>query len=113
MSENKYIEKIAGPRFDKAVGFATDLFGGSARRLRAEAEVSARHAAKGITPGMAQNAADEAAKRTLHARVKTGIGAGVVGTAGFLGIHKYQQHKDNAILAKIDQMYADQSRAQE
>jgi hypothetical protein len=56
---------------------------------------------------MAQRHADALAARSLQSRVKLGLGTGMDGTAGFLGLHKYHQHKDNAILSKIDSMYID------
>jgi hypothetical protein len=43
--------------------------------------------------------------RSFQARVKGAVGgAAAVGT-GFLGLHKYHQHQDNKILARIDKMY--------
>lgn len=104
MNSNKYLEKVAG-LLGKSIRFADDLIGHSAGKLRQEADVLSRAEARGRTAKQALGEADEVAKRSLRARVKTGIGAAGVGTAGFLGLHKYHQHKDNAILSKIDSMY--------
>ena len=106
MSSNKYLEKIAGTRFRKAIDFADDVLGVTSRKLRNQANIAADLHARGIGVKEIHNMADEAGKRSTSARVKAGIGTAAVGTAGFLGIHKYQQHKDNAIMAKIDSMYA-------
>jgi predicted ATPase len=105
-ANNKYLEKIAG-RLDKAIGFVDDVLGHSHGRLRAEASTLAHAEARGRTAAHAIADADAAKARMINARVKAGIGAAAVGTGGFLGIHKYHQHKDNAIMAKIDQMYVD------
>jgi len=53
----------------------------------------------------AERLAHVAKGRSLQTRIKTiaGVSAGV--GAGFLGLHKYHQHKDNKILARIDKMY--------
>jgi hypothetical protein len=46
------------------------------------------------------------AGRTFQARAKAGVVGGALATGGFLGLHKYHQHKDNQILKKIDSMYS-------
>lgn len=43
--------------------------------------------------------------RSTQTRVKAGIGTAAAGTAGFLGIHKYQQHQDEKIMKRINQLY--------
>ncbi len=47
----------------------------------------------------------QAKGQSLRTRVKAGVGATAAVTGGFLGLHKYQQHKDNKILERIDKMY--------
>jgi hypothetical protein len=105
-----YLEKVAGKYLDRALSFADDVWGGTARGLAHEGEVLAKAEAQGRTAKSVLTEASEAHKRMKAARVKTGIGVAGAGTAGFLGIHKYHQHKDNAILAKIDSMYADRDK---
>ena len=112
MNENKNLEKIAGVRFNKAVGFVEDLIGRNHSILKNKAATLAEAEAKGITANMMFNQAEEAGVRKVNARIGAGVTAAGVGTAGFLGIHKYHQHRDNAIMAKIDQMYADQNQQQ-
>lgn len=109
MSINKYLEKVAG-KLDSVIRFADDVIGHSARNLKQEADVLARAAAQGRTPKMALAEAAEAQKRMISSRTKLGLGVAAGGTAGFLGLHRYHQHKDNAILSKIDSMYADPKR---
>jgi hypothetical protein len=103
---NRYLEKIAG-RFDKVISFADDLIGHSHGAFKAEAETLSRAQALGRTAKDALHDTAQAKDRMVKARVKTGLGVAGVGTAGFLGLHKYHQHKDNAIMAKIDSMYVD------
>jgi hypothetical protein len=108
---NKYLEKVASSRFNNALNsagdFAGKVFGGKARQLKSDAEVLARHAAARNSPGKVQQMAEEAAKETRNARLKASLGAGAVAGAGFLGIHKYHQHRDDAIMRKINSMYID------
>ncbi len=102
---------------NKATKLAEQAWGAKARAT-ASISKSVAHAA---TPkefgGMAvKGISDDAVRRTqriakvengrtLQARVKVGLGATATTTAGFLGLHKYHQHKDNKILARIDKMY--------
>ena len=109
MNENKYLEKIAGARFNKVVGFVEDVIGRNHATLKNKAATVAEAEARGLTSKMLFSQADAAGIRKVNARVGAGIGAAAMGAAGFLGIHKYHQHKDNAIMAKIDSMYADQN----
>jgi hypothetical protein len=53
--------------------------------------------------------ARKARSESTNTRIKTGVGVVGVGTAGFLGLHKYQQHKDEKIMARINQMYTPKS----
>ena len=108
---NKYLEKIAGFAVGKAIGRAADfaerVVGSNASKLRAEAEAVSRHAAAGRTPREVQRMASVATRQTRDARVKAGLGAGAIGGAGFLGIHRYHQHKDRAIMQRLNTMYRD------
>lgn len=109
MESNKYLEKLAS-RFGKVIDFTDDLIGHSASILKQEADILARAEVKGRSASQALGEASDAHSRMVDARTKFGIGVVGAGTAGFLGLHKYHQHKDNAILAKIDSMYANQNR---
>ena len=102
---NAYLEKIAAGRLSKAIGFVDDLVGHSHSRLRAEAETLSKAESLKRTAKDAFGEVEKAKARMVDARVKTGLGVAGAGTAGFLGLHKYHQHKDNAIMAKIDSMY--------
>lgn len=108
---NKYLEKIAGFAVGRAIGraadFAEKVVGHRASTLRAEAEAVSRHAAAGRTPREVQRMASHATRQTRDARIKAGLGVGAIGTAGFLGIHRYHQHKDRAIMERLNTMYRD------
>lgn len=106
-SPNKYLEKIAGKGFNKALGYFDSLIGHSHGKLKQEAEILASAEARGRKAKHALLDAAKANKRMVSARVKTGVGVAALGTAGFIGLHKYHQHKDNAIMAKINEMYVD------
>ena len=112
---NKYLEKIAslGKAVTNVGNFAESLLGTKARKLTSEAEVLARHAALKNSPAKVHAMATDATSRTRDARVKTGLGLGAAGGAGFLGIHKYHQHKDNAIMERLNQMHIDPQERQE
>ena len=107
MSSNRYLEKAAGQFLNKAIRFADDVIGHSAGKLKQEADILSRAAAQGRSPAQALHEASQAHDRMIQSRTKLGLGVAATGTAGFLGMHKYHQHKDNAILAKIDSMYVD------
>ena len=95
----------------KATKLADRVSGHSARKFENinQALKAAKGAGiKGISPkahSSAERLARAARSSSTKARYKTGIATAAVGTTGFLGIHKYQQHQDNRILAKIDKMY--------
>jgi hypothetical protein len=89
----------------KALKFLDQVSGHSARDWKVKSTVLAEAQKKGITPLRAQRKADVEGKRAFKTQLKTGVGIGAAGTAGFLGIHKYHQHQDNKILKKIDNMY--------
>lgn len=112
---NKYLEKIAslGQAVTRAGNFAESLLGAKARKLTSEAEVLARHAALKNTPAKVQAMAADATRSTRDARLKTGLSLGAAGGAGFLGIHKYHQHKDRAIMERLSQMHIDPQERQE
>lgn len=108
-SMNKYLEKIAG--FNQAItsvgNFAENVIGSKARKLASEAEVLARHSTLGNSPSKVQALAADASGKTRDARIKAGIGIAAAGGGGFLGVHKYHQHKDRAIMDRLNQMYTE------
>lgn len=118
---NRYLEKIAGfsklpgssPKItknflDKVIKFSKDVAGVTHNDLAQEAKVLSAAQAQNRTASMALNEAKIAKRNMEKARLATGLTVAGVGTAGFLGLHKYHQHKDDAIMAKINSMYADQ-----
>ena len=113
---NKYLVKVAG-RFGKAVSSAVDfgehVMGSRARTLAHEAQVLSKHQAAGRSAAQLQDMANVAAKQTRDARVKAGLGTAAIGSAGFLGIHKYHQHKDRAIMDRLNRMYDTANQAQQ
>lgn len=80
--------------------------GRRAKEWSNRADVLSEAAKKGITATRAARMARVEKGRTLQARVKLGVGATAATGAGFLGLHKYHQHKDNEIMKRIDRMYA-------
>jgi hypothetical protein len=100
---NKILKKI--------VGFADDVIGRKANIAKTRYKVlkdSANFGRVGVPKETIQDAKHSAkyrAAKTFQARVKTGVGVAATTGAGFLGLHKYHQHKDNKILAKIDKLY--------
>lgn len=95
----------------KVMTFGDNLAGHSARKYSNTA-AALRNAPnmgiKGITSTAVRDAerrARVAKGRSFQTRVKTGIGTGLALGGGFLGLHKYHQHKDNKILERIDSMY--------
>jgi hypothetical protein len=103
--------KITSQRLlDKVVKYGDRLTGHSKRRYD-----SISHALKdapnvGIRniPSTAVRKADrlskDESKRVVRTRVGTGLSIAGVAGGGFLGLHKYHQHKDNKILERIDNM---------
>ena len=95
----------------KIVKYGDNLAGTSARKLKNQAEVL--HGAKNLGPkgvphetiSHAQDLADAAKKASNKARTYTATGAVAGTTAGFIGLHKYHQHKDNKILERLDKMW--------
>lgn len=71
-------------------------------------EVLSHAAEHKLTPQRAKRIAQVEAGRSFQTRVKAGLGAGVVAGGGFLGLHKYHQHKDSEIMRKINEMYGPQ-----
>lgn len=92
----------------KAVKYLDRLSGRSAREWRVKSDVLSEAAAKRISPLRAKRRAKVEAGRAFQTRAKTGVVGTALATGGFLGLHKYHQHKDNQILRKIDRMYRDQ-----
>ena len=113
---NKYLVKVAG-RFGKALSGALDfgehVIGGRARTLAHEAEVLSRRHAAGHSAADVQGMAATAAKQTRDARVKAGLGAAAIGGTGFLGVHKYHQYQDRAIMDRLNRMYDQANAAQQ
>jgi hypothetical protein len=105
MKNNRYLEKIASSGLRKVINFAEDVAGFKAKRLKDEASILTEAAITKRTPKAALDEASQASKRMVEARVKAGIGAAGVLGAGFLGVHKYHQHKDDVLMKKIDSMY--------
>jgi hypothetical protein len=95
----------------KVEKYGDRLIGHSARKLKSMTD--GVHLAKEMrVKGIEQRAltktdrlANVARGRSTQTRVKTGLGVATATTAGFLGLHKYHQHKDNKILARIDKQY--------
>ena len=112
---NKYLVKIAGIRsaLSSAADFGERLLGRRAAVLRHEADVLARNAGLGRSPADLQALAEQEAKATRNARIQAGLGAAGLGGAGFLGIHKYHQYKDNAIMDRLNRMHEDAYQAQQ
>lgn len=108
---NKYLEKIAGfsigEALQKTIKFGKDFSGVTHSSLKREAQILAEAQAKGRTAQQVFKEAETAKDNMIKARVLGGAGAVATTSAGFLGLHKYHQHKDNAIMAKIDSMYVD------
>lgn len=108
------------PRFNtdkilsKVMSFGDRIAGHSARKYESTADAlrqansmglkGARKVSDASVKGMDRLAK---AHRSLSTktRIKAGVGTAVAGTAGFLGLHKYHQHKDDKIMAKINSMY--------
>lgn len=94
---NKYLGKVL-----------RDLETVSGRRAndwKNRAEVLREAAKRGTTPLRAERMAKVEKGRTFQARVKGGVVGTAAASAGFLGLHKYHQHRDNEILKRIDSMY--------
>jgi hypothetical protein len=89
----------------KAVKFVDRISGHSAREWKMKSNILSEASKKHITPKRAERKAHVETGRSFQTRAKTGVVAGAVGAGGFLGLHKYHQHKDNQILKKIDSMY--------
>jgi hypothetical protein len=95
---------------DKVIKYGDRLSGSTKSKLNNAVHVldNASHLGiPGIRPRsihIAKNLARKESKAVLRTRVKTGLGVAAVGGAGFLGLHKYHQHKDNKILERIDKM---------
>lgn len=104
MSTNRYLEKIAGI-LDKAISFGENVAGIPYRNLAHEAAILSKAEAQKRTAKQAFEEAAIAKANTSRSRLQAGLGAvGIVGT-GFLGAHKYRQHKDEEILRRIDSIY--------
>jgi hypothetical protein len=95
---------------DRVIKYGDRLSGHSKRKYEHIASALKEAPNVGIRniPHNATRKADRLVKdesrRVLRTRVATGIAVGAAGGAGFLGIHKYHQHKDNKILERIDSM---------
>lgn len=95
---------------DKAIKHVDRLSGNSKRKYQHVS--SGLHMAGNVgirnIPKSAVTRADRLSKvetgRVLRTRITAGVGAAAVAGAGFLGLHKYHQHRDNKILERIDKM---------
>lgn len=103
---NKYLEKIAsfGKAINRIGNFAEDVIGSRANKLAVDADALARHSVAGNSPKRVRDMANEAAAITRNARIKAGLGAAGIAGAGFLGVHRYHQHKDRAIMERLNAM---------
>lgn len=102
------------PRFnsnqilEKAINYGDRLVGHSARKYENAANVMRDAKGMGIK-GVSSEAitgsrslSEKAKGESFRTRLKTGLTAVTGISGGFLGLHKYQQHKDNKILERID-----------
>lgn len=106
MNTNRILNKI--------VEYGDHLVGGTARRFKGDLGALQRHKATG-PEGVPQSTIDhvhglseKAHASMVKARVNTAFGVTAGAAGGFLGIHKYHQHKDNKIMERIDKMYQNQ-----
>jgi hypothetical protein len=91
-----YLNRVSGHSANKAnegAKFVKSFKGSGSNKMPESIKVRAERLAK-VEAG-----------RTMQTRVKTGVGATAIAGAGFLGLHKYHQHKDNQILSRIDKIY--------
>lgn len=102
---NKYLSK--------AVKYADRLSGASAKQWKAKASILSEAARTGLTPARANRLAKVHAGRSFQTRAKTGLAIASAGAGGYLGLHKYHQHKDRQIMRRIDQMYRESQRLQD
>jgi len=107
---NKYLEKIAAGKLDKSLsavlGWGDRILGHSAGKAKNTLRILRESTSLGggipqSTLRAAEGIAKDQSKKSLHTRINTGLVTAGVGTAGYLGIHKYQQHKDNQIMKKL------------
>lgn len=95
----------------KAFQIGDRIVGHSARKLKYQADIlhNARdlgqHGVPKETVEYAKDLAKQESAASRNTRIKAGLGLTAATTTGFLGLHKYHQHKDNKILARIDRMY--------
>jgi hypothetical protein len=108
------------PRFNanqlvsKAVKIADEVSGYSARKYENAASVlrsansmglkGSRRVGKPAIERM-ERLAQAHRGRSTQTRVKAGIGASAGVAGGFLGLHKYHQHRDEKIMDRINTMY--------
>jgi hypothetical protein len=107
---NKYLEKIAGwasinKGFSRAADYLHRVSGATNREAQSFARHVAEAEAKGINAKAAFQAAENRRREMIASRLKTGLGAGLAGTTGLLGLHKYHQHKDQAIMDKLNAVH--------
>lgn len=89
----------------KALKFVDKLSGHSAKEWKIRSDVLNHAAEHKITPLRAKRIAHVEAGRSFQTRAKTGVVGGAAVAGGFLGLHKYHQHKDSEIMRKINEMY--------
>lgn len=106
---NKYLEKIASKSdgvINAVFGLGDRLIGHSAGRAKNihNSLKDATLLGGGIpssTMRKAKELSDAASLASRNTRIRTALVVGGTGTAGYLGIHKYQQHKEDKIMQKI------------
>ena len=92
----------------KVIKYGDRLIGYSAGKLKNAATVM--HEAEGMgirnvpesVITRSRRLAEVAKGRSTKTRIKTGLGVSTATIGGFLGLHKYHQHKDNKIMERID-----------
>lgn len=94
---NKYLSKT--------LRMLNTASGKSAKEWATKARVLDEAERTGLSSTRARRKAKVEAGRTFQTRVKLGVGGAAVVGGGFLGLHKYMQHQDNKILARIDKLY--------
>lgn len=94
---NKYISRVAK--------IVDELSGSSAKEWKVRSEILSHAKAEGLTPLRASRIAKQKAAESMRTRVKGGAAAVGAYGAGMLGMHKYHQHQDNKVLAKLNEMY--------
>jgi hypothetical protein len=88
---------------DRLTGHSKGKYQHISSALKEAPNVGIRNIPEGATR-KADRLLKNESKAVLRTRLATGLAVGVAGGSGFLGLHKYHQHKDNKILERIDSM---------